>query len=188
MFSQLPRFFFFALLVVTWPHFRDPPTGSEARDEPCVSTQQRAPFASPLFLFFVLVRFFVLPFVFFLAVSVSVHLFIFVASVAHLWPTLNRCYYYTRRYHTKVAMFLLLLMGTAVRLPFFANNLEETPPFIAFHKTSMKEFKEFAALAHFLSVGIPKFTPTHWTSRWMIRSYERARIQQMLLIMSGIEQ
>ena len=189
MASNRVTFVFFALLLGTWPHFQDPPSGNAARDDPRVgSAPQRV---SPLSLFFLPLVLFVHSIVIFLTVAIGVLSFVFVATFGGVWRVLNDFYGRTWDFRTKRALLLLLLLGSAARLPFNAQRMSTEPTSFDAETSTPPGFREIVAAAHVICFDeIPCFVDG-WRieriRRRSIRNYEHSLIKQMLLLRSGVE-
>ena len=189
MASNRVTFVFFALLLGTWPHFQDPPSGNAARDDPRVgSAPQRV---SPLSLFFLPLVLFVHSIVIFLTVAIGVLSFVFVATFGGVWRVLYDFYGRTWDFHSKLALLLLLLLGNAARMPFQAQRMS-TEPTSFDAKTSMPPgFREIVAAVQVIFFeGIPCFVDgwrVERIRRRAIRNHHHSLTKQMLLVMSGVE-
>ena len=159
-----------ALSLVTWPHFSDPPSGSEARDDPRLvsSWRQASSMAFSLFLDCSLpLRLFVYSFVHFLGSLISVVLFVCVAS-ACIWQLLHDHGQTTTRRRAGI-VFILLLLGDASqpRPDFYGTKIERPVP-------GGKQSPDSLTLAS-------------TTIQYDIRNYEYSVTKRMLLLIAGLE-
>ena len=162
-----------ALLLVTWPHFCDPPSGFafEARDDPRVGSalQHMSMVAFSLFLdYFLPLAFIVVSFVTFIGLFLSVaFLFVCVANACK-WQLLHD----HERTRTKTIILVALLLTDATRprpRPQYLGGQAPTPILCA---SPVPEFGDCAITASYVDT----------------RNMEHAGIRRMLLIMAGLEQ
>ena len=161
-----------ALLLVTWPHFCDPPSGSrfEARDDPRVGSalQHLSMVAFSLYLdYFLPLAFIVISFVSFLGVFLSVA-FLFCVANACKWQLLHD--HGRTRTKTLVLVALLLTDATCPKpRPQYLGGQAPTPVGCA---SPVPEFGDYAITASYADT----------------KNMEHAGIRRMLLIMAGLEQ
>ena len=160
-----------ALLLVTLPHFSDPPSGSEGGvgDDPrVVSTYCNVTMALSLFLDCSLpLRLFVTPIVNFLGTLISVVLFVCVASACN-WQLLHD-HGRTRTRTSTGTLFILLLLGDA------------SQPSVEYHGTKTPEPNPGARKS-------PESRSLALTANIKdTRKYEHSVTRRMLLLMSGVE-
>ena len=158
-----------ALALVTWPHFSDPPSGSEAGDEPRVVSawQKVSSMAFSLFLDCSLpLRLFVYSFVHFLGTFLSVVLFVCIASACN-WQLLHDHGRTTNRRRVGIIYILLLLGDTSQpRVEYYGIEIPAPVP-----GRQSPESRTLALTASFRDT----------------RKYEHSVTRRMLLLMSGIE-
>ena len=161
-----------ALLLVTWPHFCDPPSGiaCEARDDPRVGSalQHLSLVAFSLYLdCFLPLAFIVVSIVTFMGLFLSVA-FLFCVANACKWQLLND--HGRTRTKTLVLVALLLTDATCPRpRPQYLGGQAPTPILCA---SPVPDFGDYATTASYADT----------------RNMEHAGIRRMLLIMAGLEQ
>ena len=136
-----------ALMLVTWAHFSDPPSGNAIRNDPrVVSTQQQParPFSFFLMLMLVL-RLFVMAFVISLAIVLGVILFVFCIANSCKWQLFVKLYGRTWTFNVKRSFLLLLLLSHSARIPF--RSTRASPP--NRNGFTASGFRDFAAVVHY---------------------------------------
>ena len=178
-----------AFLLVTWPHFSDPPMENEVGEEPTavccvVSTQQKVAGIHSIFLTCtLLLRFLVDLFVFSLVVYLGVILFVLVIAC---FCNRQLLYYFNGRtyaFNAKWPLILLLLLAQAARLPFSRDQ----PLSLLEASNATRDY--VAAVQRTFPDGIPPFHGSWFSVKRKCRSDWRnlahPRVKRMLLVSCG---
>ena len=167
-------------LLVTWPHFSDPPMGSEDRDDPRVGSTQQS--LTRIFHFFhmlmLTLRLFAALFVLSQAFFLGVVLFVSCVANSCKWQVLHIYGQTWKAKMKRTMLLLLLLLGNAARFPKKYYRA-------SYHGSSCECEQRTNSVGN---VNISQFRG-EWRIEQICRSdiqnLEHSRVKRMLLVSSG---
>ena len=166
---QWARWVFIALVLVTWPHFSDPPLRNVVGEDPCVVTTPSMPVGPFSFFLFcsLLLRLFVYAFVIFSGVYLGVVLFVFCVVKFCIRRLLSDFYVRTWTFQTKRTILLLLLLGQTAHIMEFSPRASS----VFRRQPTPTLFRYFASITR--------------PSQSMLRNLEYSNVRRMLLVSCG---